>query len=230
MSVRVMSAVWAMDLPAKDKLVLLALADCANDEGIAWPSIATLARKCGCDERTIQRNLRGSELAGIIRREEVPGRGNRYHFNPRQIATPGKSSPVTKTTKTPGKLPPKPSRTVTKDLADAKSKRARSSFPCPDGCDPTDWDSLLATRKAQRRPMTAGAYKQITNKLRRWADAGWPPGPILANAAERGWLTVFETDEMKRHDRKPPDNDEHRNPYVQAALERQAERAAAFGR
>jgi hypothetical protein len=85
MSVRVMSAVWAMDLPAKDKLVLLALADCANDEGIAWPSIATLARKCGCDERTIQRNLRGSELAGIIRREEVPGRGNRYHFNPRQM-------------------------------------------------------------------------------------------------------------------------------------------------
>jgi hypothetical protein len=149
--------------------------------------------------------------------------------------TPGKLSPrqsdaPTKTTKTPGKLPPKPSRTVSKDLADAKSKRARSSFPCPDGCDPTDWDSLLATRKAQRRPMTAGAYKQITNKLRKWADAGWPPGPILANAAERGWLTVFETDEMKRHDRKPPDNDEHRNPYVQAALERQAERAAAFGR
>jgi hypothetical protein len=34
MSVRLMAAVWRLDLPATDKLVLLALADAANDEGV----------------------------------------------------------------------------------------------------------------------------------------------------------------------------------------------------
>lgn len=122
MSIRVMSAVWEMDLPAKSKLVLLALADCANDEGLAWPSIATIARKCGCDQRTVQRNLRDLESAGLIAREEVTGKGCRYRFSPRQIATPGKMSPVTKTTRTPGKLPPKPSRTV-------NTKKQRHAIP-----------------------------------------------------------------------------------------------------
>lgn len=77
--------------------------------------------------------------------------------------------------------------------------RARKAdpFPCPDGVDPVDWDGLQASRKAQRKPMTDGAYRQICKKLKTWGDAGWPPGPIVATAAERGWLTVFETDEMK---------------------------------
>jgi hypothetical protein len=38
-----------------EKLVLLALADCANDEGRCWPSASTLARKTGEGERTVRR-------------------------------------------------------------------------------------------------------------------------------------------------------------------------------
>jgi hypothetical protein len=231
MSIKLLSAAWDLDIGSTEKMVLMCLCDFANDDGgNCWPSVATLARKCSKSERTIQGAIKSLEEMGFLTVQVRNGMSNSFALDPRKICTPAKSAPPQKTTQTPADSAPKPSRTVSKDLADAKSKRARSSFPCPDGCDPTDWDSLLATRKAQRRPMTAGAYKQITNKLRKWADAGWPPGPILANAAERGWLTVFETDEMKRHDHKPPDNDEHRNPYVQAALERQAERAAAFGR
>src|SRR3546814_20653555 len=41
------------------------------------------------------------------------------------------------------------------------------------------------------------AHRQIVNKLDRWNRDGWPPGPIVACAAERGWTKVFETDEMK---------------------------------
>ena len=92
MSIRVMTAVWDMDLPAKQKLVALALADCANDEGEAWPSIATLARKCGCDRRTVQRNLREIEKLGFLTRKEVPNKGCKYFFGGRQNATGGKMS------------------------------------------------------------------------------------------------------------------------------------------
>ncbi len=87
------------------------------------------------------------------------------------------------------------------DSSEAKASspraRAENEFPCPEGVDQIDWQSLLANRKQQRAPMNAGAYRQILQKLERWSRDGWPPGPIVAYAVERGWRTVFETDEMK---------------------------------
>ena len=41
-------------------------------------------------------------------------------------------------------------------------------------------------------PMNAGAYRQILQKLERWSRDGWPPGPIVAYAVERGWRTVLK--------------------------------------
>jgi len=83
-----------------------------------------------------------------------------------------------------------------KKKEDNARKRA-DAFPCPDGVDPIDWEGLKANRKAKRAALTEGAYRQITAKLERWHREGWPPGPVVAYAAERGWTTVFETDEMK---------------------------------
>ena len=48
MSVRISARAWELRLPATEKLVLLKLADCSEDEGgNAWPSVATLGRACG---------------------------------------------------------------------------------------------------------------------------------------------------------------------------------------
>jgi hypothetical protein len=56
MSVRAMTAVWQSVLPSADKLVMLALADSANDpDGVCWPAIPTIARKCGLTERGVQK-------------------------------------------------------------------------------------------------------------------------------------------------------------------------------
>ena len=60
-----------------------------------------------------------------------------------------------------------------------------------------DWRGLIANRKAQKAPLSEAAHRGIIRKLETWTRDGWPPGPIVANAAERGWRTVFETDEMK---------------------------------
>jgi len=90
--------------------------------------------------------------------------------------------------------------TETDTYLEAKASNARKRaavFPCPDGVDPIDWEGLKANRKAKRAALTEGAYRQITGKLDRWHHAGWPPGPVVAYAVERGWTTVFETDEMK---------------------------------
>lgn len=88
--------------------------------------------------------------------------------------------------------------TETEEPKGSKARARRvDAFPCPDGVDQIDWDALKANRKAKRAALSEGAYRQITAKLDRWRDQGWPPGPIIAHAAERGWTTVFETDEMK---------------------------------
>jgi hypothetical protein len=100
MSVRVMSWVWEHSPAAgTDLLVLLAIADNADDSGgNAWPSIATLGRKCRISPRTVQRSIRKLELDGLLQVDEQGGRGgsNRYRLvidTPRQSVTPVKLTP-----------------------------------------------------------------------------------------------------------------------------------------
>lgn len=72
MSVRMMSAVWDLDgLTVGEKMVLLKLADCANDEGRnAYPALATVARACSLDERSVRRILAKLREAGTIEIEQ----------------------------------------------------------------------------------------------------------------------------------------------------------------
>lgn len=59
MSIRLMSLVFGLQEPTgAARLVLLALADNANDEGVCWPSVETIARKAGIGVRWTQRILR----------------------------------------------------------------------------------------------------------------------------------------------------------------------------
>ncbi len=93
---------------------------------------------------------------------------------------------------------PHPASSEPNGSPEAKPRRAKADpFPIPDGVDPIDWDALKANRKSKRAALTEGAHREIIRKLDVWSRAGWPPGPIVAHAAERGWTTVFEPDEMK---------------------------------
>lgn len=49
------------------KLLLICLADYANDAGMAWPSVATMTEEVEKKERTIQNSLRKLERLGLIR-------------------------------------------------------------------------------------------------------------------------------------------------------------------
>jgi hypothetical protein len=111
-----MTLAWATELPAGEKLVLLALADCANDEGHCWPGVRSLAAKTGKSERSLQDALKALELAGQITRDQVVGKGCNYTVHPRKNCTPAESAPrKSRTTppqnlrETPAKSAPKPS-------------------------------------------------------------------------------------------------------------------------
>lgn len=70
MSIRLMTTAWEIDLPTGQKMVLLALADRANDDGECWPGQESLARKCSLSERAVRENLRRLNEAGLIEIEE----------------------------------------------------------------------------------------------------------------------------------------------------------------
>lgn len=66
MSVRVMALVWDSTVPAPERFTLLALADRADEDGVCWPSRATLARKCRTSESTIRKHLKTLEAEGVL--------------------------------------------------------------------------------------------------------------------------------------------------------------------
>lgn len=85
MSINLMSAVFAaIELTSTEKLILLAMTDFANDDGLSvYPSIETLSKKTALAERTIQRVIQGLQERGIV---EVVIQGNgRYHTNEYRI-------------------------------------------------------------------------------------------------------------------------------------------------
>lgn len=77
MSIKVMSHVWDHSPhTGSDLLMLLAIADHANDEGLAWPSIPTLAKKCRVGKRQAIYIIQKLERAGSLSIEHGGGRGH----------------------------------------------------------------------------------------------------------------------------------------------------------
>ncbi len=106
MSISLMTDVWKLKLQAPRKMVLLALADNANDEGTdCWPSVGKLVEKCSMSERAVQGHLSALEEDGYIKRHERLGRSNKFTIHVDRIRhellqkvkaladTPAKSAP-----------------------------------------------------------------------------------------------------------------------------------------
>jgi hypothetical protein len=73
-SIRLMSDVWRLDLPTVEKMVLLVIADHANDEGTqSYPSQATIATKASISVRTVQRAVNNLCAQGYIRMTKHAG-------------------------------------------------------------------------------------------------------------------------------------------------------------
>ena len=222
MSIRVMSQVWDLQLSSTEKLVLLALADCANDEGECWPSIATIGRKACIGERSVQRSIQSLKEAGHLSRKEVVGKGCRYHIHPRHNVTPATVSRVTNETVPPPQCRPTPATVAPKpslnhqEPSNNKDTRARAL--------PADW------------------FPVLTPASQRIVDS-WPPGMLEAelekfrdHASDKGrtskdWQAAFRTWIKNANSWKPANGNASRNdrrdeqpanPYVRAELARQA--------
>lgn len=66
MSIRAMNWAWDREMVPTPKLILLALADAANERNECWPGVPFVARKCCVSERTVQRVLQDFSVSKLI--------------------------------------------------------------------------------------------------------------------------------------------------------------------
>ena len=163
MSIALMTAVWRMEMSATDKIVLLALADAANDDGVTWMAVKSrregkldLIIKTSLSERAVQMAIKRLCDGGFLDRVERPGKGVVY-----TILTPGFDAPPhemrpARNAKTPARDAPKPSVTA----------RSGSYEPSLSARNPTDefeafW-KLYPRKKA--KPQALKAYVSARKK------------------------------------------------------------------
>ena len=82
MSISLMAQAWPLDISTTDKMVLLALADAANDAGVTWIAVRSkkadkldLLKKCSLSERALQGAIKRLAEAGHLSRKETPDKG-----------------------------------------------------------------------------------------------------------------------------------------------------------
>lgn len=96
MSTIIMSHCWPLQgLSVTQKAVLISLADQANDEGVCWPAIATIGKRCCMSARAVRTAMDHLEAVGILTRERRFNSSNVYavtpaKFNAAAVAPKGK--------------------------------------------------------------------------------------------------------------------------------------------
>lgn len=196
MSVAVSQAVWAKSAARGSALlVLLALADRANDKGECWPSVGDIARRTRLGERAVRKVLRGLVATGELRilrsgggrKRSGAGWTNSYlvvagrsddELNPeRACAKPG--TPVPPTRNTRSAYPERPFRgTVTEQSENHQENHqanAEADKPLSTGAvaaaDPKaeQFNAVLAERRAdtarQRGAMTPKPIDSVAARV-----------------------------------------------------------------
>lgn len=89
MSTIIMSACWPLDgMSIAQKAVLISLADNANDQGVCWPSIPTIAARVCASERAVQNAIKWLESAKVIAANRSNGRHTSYTVTPAAYSPP----------------------------------------------------------------------------------------------------------------------------------------------
>lgn len=210
-----MAAVWDNG-PAgqSDRFVLLAIADYANDEGQAWPSIAGLCRKTCMSERGIQTVIRRLESTGWLSIEVGGGRRNCNLYTiktphmdaetPQEMHPAGNAPPHMDAETpqmdaiNPAHAAPEPSRTII-EPPEGKERATRAPDQTAEvrrvlvdaGATPAAVTSFLSHYRAKvRKPLSPVGAERLAGTLRTIIDSGGDADDALGLAEERGWQSI----------------------------------------
>jgi hypothetical protein len=222
MSIKLMTAVWDReDLSSTQKLVLLALADWANDEGLCWPSIDRVAKKSSLKKRAVQLAIRSLEEMQFIRREEVIGRGNKYWIR----------IPLHEMHQCIKDTPPlhqmhethAPDAPNTSKIHQLNTKYIKEALP--DWLPMDAWQGWVEMRKQRKRPLTDRATARAINKLDVIRAKGHDIAELLDRSTINGWLDIYEPKGTKNAGNSASTT-EPTNAMVRAVIASQARRTS----
>jgi len=105
MSIKIQTTCWSIKLPPTTKIVLVCLADFADDYGRCYPSAQLIAERTGLNERSVRRAIASLENDGHLSRSFCTGKRTDYIIHPCQklpdpcrSVTPATVSPLTENT------------------------------------------------------------------------------------------------------------------------------------
>ena len=210
MSIRIMSAVFESEtLGPTERLIMLSLADHADDEGRCYPSIDRLSRRTGLSERAVQTNIGKLRDQGYIKvvLRGCKGRSNLYFISPNPAAGAGYDAPKPRSRCTPQEMhpaadapqtpqqvrpnpaadAPEPSRTII-EPSKSRAREARDILEVLSEVisEPVAGD-FIEHRKAKKAKITLRAATLIANKLANHPD----PDSVICLSIENGWTGVF---------------------------------------
>jgi hypothetical protein len=202
-----MSAAFKAQIRSMPKLVLLALCDCANDQGECYPSIPTLVEKCSASERTVQEALAFLSREGYLTRDFRNGRSTVYWIaDPRKWRTPANGAPPQMPHPTPADAAPPPPQTAHPTPANGapitinetsvepktKTKSAVALVPAvvlvadlvDAGFSEEGAAEFIAHKRSLKAPLTARAWADHLSESRK---AGWSPVAAAEKVMARNW-------------------------------------------
>ena len=194
MSIEVMNDVWRYSkAKGTDRLVLIALADQANDQRECWPSVSSIGKKCLLTPRNVQKRIRSLEELGEVIVIYGAGtssskggvRSNRYRIivymaDPDPVGADTISTPQTLSDATPSESDD-PVASDTQTLSDATPRTPSPATPEPKGEPSLNPQSLatddltVAVAKVcglELDHLTSSARGALERAVKEIADAG----------------------------------------------------------
>lgn len=191
-----------MKLGPTDKLVLLALADIANDEGEAYPSNKLLTERTGLCERAVRLSLTRLSAAGVLAQKFRTGRSTIYLLNPGTSCPPARNAPQEKTpdrgaldahggAPDAGEGAPRAPITITKPSPTRQKKKKGDAFALPDWISADWWRQWEEHRRAIRKPLTDLARLLQVERLQELAADGHEPVDCIKAAIANRWQGFY---------------------------------------
>jgi hypothetical protein len=124
----VMTACWPLQgMSPAQKSVLISLADNANDDGVCWPSVATIGSRTCLSERAVRNALRWLEEASLLKSHQRFGRSTWYTLTPAAYAPGTTCPPAQDAPSARQEMPPTPAPDAPRTVKEP------SIEPSPDG-------------------------------------------------------------------------------------------------
>ena len=216
MSIRATAWAWTTQAAPTAKLVLLALADFADESGYCWPRVSVLVEMTGLSERAVRTAITALTAAGLLITDRAVGRGNssRYvlsiNLDPEKVREMQVLRDMEKVQQVPEKvhllpekvhvvpekvqeLHPEPSRTIKNHQEPPKGRSAPAPvMQLPEWLPGDAWADFCRHREAiGKKGWTQQAAELSIRELGKLNADGHDPRTVIEQSIANGWRGLF---------------------------------------